>query len=70
MTNDPSGNNVVVSTIDQSGKLSFASAVPTGGKGLHGNSTGVDALFSQDSVKVGHEVRLRSGLRCFDGLIA
>ena len=56
MTNDPSGNNVIVSAIDGSGKLSFASAVPTGGKGVRGNSTGVDPLFSQDSVKVGHKV--------------
>lgn len=56
MTNDPSGNNVIVSAIDSYGKLSFANAVATGGKGLHGNNTGVDGLFSQDSVVVGHKM--------------
>ncbi|KAG9100889.1 hypothetical protein FRC06_003570, partial [Ceratobasidium sp. 370] len=54
ITNEPSGNNVVVNTIDNSGKLSYSHAVSTGGKGLHGsNMGGADPLFSQDSVKVG-----------------
>ncbi|KAG9128135.1 hypothetical protein FRC07_004477 [Ceratobasidium sp. 392] len=58
ITNEPSGNNVIVNTIDHSGKLSYSHAVPTGGKGLHGNSTGggPDGLFSQDSVKVGQNM--------------
>ncbi|KAG9096452.1 hypothetical protein FRC06_008637 [Ceratobasidium sp. 370] len=54
ITNEPSGNNVIVNTIDNSGKLSYSHAVSTGGKGLHGsNMGGPDPLFSQDSVKVG-----------------
>lgn len=55
MTNEPSGNFVVASNIGSDGKLTFASAVPTLGRGLHGLSSdnGPDGLFSQDSVKVG-----------------
>jgi len=54
LSNDPTGNAVIVSTIAEDGTLSFASAVPTGGLGAHGVSdpNGPDALFSQGSVKV------------------
>ncbi|KAG8736029.1 hypothetical protein FRC10_009879 [Ceratobasidium sp. 414] len=58
ITNDPSGNNVIVNTMDHSGKLSYSHAVSTQGKGVHANSPtgGPDALFSQDSVKVGKDM--------------
>ncbi|KAJ3251281.1 hypothetical protein HK103_002551 [Boothiomyces macroporosus] len=57
MTNDPAGNNIVVSAIGQDGKLSIVNTVSTGGKGGNGiadkSDKGPDSLFSQDSVIVG-----------------
>ncbi|KAJ3316684.1 hypothetical protein HDV06_002989 [Boothiomyces sp. JEL0866] len=57
MTNDPAGNNIVVSAIGQDGKLSIVNTVSTGGKGGNGiadnSDKGPDSLFSQDSVVVG-----------------
>ncbi|KAF8323962.1 hypothetical protein DL93DRAFT_59055 [Clavulina sp. PMI_390] len=52
MTNDPSGNEVVVSSLGSGGKAAFVTTVPTGGKGATGHGGGPDALFSQDSVLV------------------
>ncbi|QRV73967.1 lactonase, 7-bladed beta-propeller [Ceratobasidium sp. AG-Ba] len=54
MTNEASGNNILVNAIDSSGRLSFSHAVYTGGKGGHAdNNNTSDGLVSQDSVKVG-----------------
>ncbi|KAF8323965.1 hypothetical protein DL93DRAFT_2162066 [Clavulina sp. PMI_390] len=52
MTNDPSGNELVVSSLGTDGKATFVTTVPTGGKGATGHGGGPDALFSQDSVLV------------------
>lgn len=54
LSNDPTGNAVIVNTIAKDGTLSFATAVPTGGLGGHGvtNPNGPDAMFSQGAVKV------------------
>ncbi|KAJ3274057.1 hypothetical protein HDV01_003550 [Terramyces sp. JEL0728] len=57
MTNNPDGNQVVVSAIGQDGKLNIVNTVSTGGKGGNGiadnSDKGPDSLFSQDSVIVG-----------------
>ena len=42
-------NTIIVSSIGQDGKLSFAKEAPTGGKGGSA-SDGADPLFSQDSI--------------------
>ena len=42
-------NTIVVSSIGNDGKLTFAKEVPTGGKGLSASGE-ADALFSQDSI--------------------
>jgi len=54
LSNDPTGNAVIVNTIAEDGTLSFATAVPTGGLGAHGvtSPNGPDAMFSQGAVKV------------------
>lgn len=54
MTNDPSGNHVVVNSLASSGKVSFVKSISTGGVGATGHGGGPDALFSQDSVLVSH----------------
>lgn len=57
MTNDPTGNMLVVNAIHRTGKVSLSKIIPTGGNGLHGNAggnmTGPDGLFSQGSVVAG-----------------
>ncbi|KAJ7667068.1 hypothetical protein B0H17DRAFT_1089218 [Mycena rosella] len=57
MTNEPSGNYLVSATIASDGKLALYEAAYTGGTGAHGMSAppgppGLDALFSQGSVRV------------------
>jgi len=54
MTNDPSGNQLVINSINNAGGVSFVKTMKTGGKGSRGNGGGPDALFSQDSVLVSH----------------
>lgn len=57
LSNDPSGNFVLASTIARSGALTTVRAVPTGGNGQHSDSSdganSPDALFSQGAIKVG-----------------
>jgi len=55
MTNEPTGNFVVATNIGSDGKLTFSTAVATGGRGLHGNDgkNGPDPLFSQGSLTLG-----------------
>lgn len=56
MTNNPSGNEVVVSSLASTGKATFVKTVATGGKGAVGNNGGgADGLFSQDSVLVKYD---------------
>ncbi|KZP30098.1 hypothetical protein FIBSPDRAFT_908125 [Athelia psychrophila] len=51
MTNEPAGNYIVTADIQADGQLALASALPTGGKGVHGlPGGGPDGLFSQGSV--------------------
>ncbi|KAI0784263.1 hypothetical protein C8Q75DRAFT_403310 [Abortiporus biennis] len=53
ITNEPTGNNIIVGSVDQSGQVSFVEAVGTGGIGAHGlaNPIGPDPLFSQGSIE-------------------
>ncbi|KZP30041.1 hypothetical protein FIBSPDRAFT_726282 [Athelia psychrophila] len=51
MTNEAAGNYIITADIQADGQLSLASALPTGGKGVHGlPGGGPDGLFSQGSV--------------------
>ncbi|VDB85563.1 unnamed protein product [Peniophora sp. CBMAI 1063] len=54
MTNDPSGNVLVTAPITSNGTVGKISALATGGLGEHGNSIGVDSIFSQGPIVV-HE---------------
>ncbi|KAJ7756453.1 hypothetical protein DFH07DRAFT_480073 [Mycena maculata] len=52
ITNDPSGNAVIASSIGSDGQLTLQQATFSGGLGSHGGpGTGPDALFSQGAVK-------------------
>lgn len=55
-TNEPSGNNLIVTSVQQDGSLKYVNVYPTGGNGEKGVTfpvTGVpDGLFSGDSVFV------------------
>ncbi|KAJ7983090.1 hypothetical protein DFH06DRAFT_715224 [Mycena polygramma] len=59
MTNEPTGNYLVSSTIGSDGKLALYEAVNTGGIGAHGLPAppGLDPLFSQGSVGVSEAKR-------------
>jgi len=63
MTNDPSGNRIVVSSLASTGKATVVKTISTGGTGATGKGGGPDALFSQDSVLVsqGHLFAVNAG---------
>ncbi|THH28585.1 hypothetical protein EUX98_g5595 [Antrodiella citrinella] len=52
MTNEPSGNNIIVASLASNGQVTFKSAVSTRGRGAHvtGNN-GPDPLMSQGSIE-------------------
>ncbi|KAJ7126021.1 hypothetical protein C8R44DRAFT_702369 [Mycena epipterygia] len=54
MTNEPTGNYLISTTIGSNGQLALHEAVYTGGIGAHGLPAppGLDGLFSQGSVRV------------------
>jgi len=55
MTNDPSGNSVVINAVKSDGSLTYAGFAATGGTGVHNNDGpihGPDSTFSQSPVKV------------------
>ncbi|KAI0311896.1 hypothetical protein OF83DRAFT_1177135 [Amylostereum chailletii] len=62
ISNDPASNAVLTSSIGSNGKLTFGQAVPTHGKGSHGddgtNNAGTDPLYSANSVVVNAPSRL------------
>ncbi|KAH9926314.1 uncharacterized protein BXZ73DRAFT_90973 [Epithele typhae] len=58
ITNHPEENSVIAATINKDGSLNIDRAVSTGGRGLHGNNTGPDGLYSQGSVVVSTEAKL------------
>ncbi|KAI0784264.1 hypothetical protein C8Q75DRAFT_724765 [Abortiporus biennis] len=53
ITNEPTGNNIIVGSVDSRGQVSFVEAVATGGLGAHGlaDPIGPDPLFSQGAIK-------------------
>jgi len=53
MTNDPSGNDIIIHSIAANGTVSYAGFAATGGKGVHAQgSTTPDAFFSQSPLVV------------------
>ncbi|KZV64361.1 hypothetical protein PENSPDRAFT_170459 [Peniophora sp. CONT] len=54
MTNDPTGNILVTAPITANGSVGEISVIPSGGLGEHGDSFGVDSIFSQGPIAV-HE---------------
>lgn len=59
MTNQESGNHLVILSIGTDGKLSFDRAIPTGGNGAHGMESPVgDSIFSQGSMQIHYEQEL------------
>ncbi|KZV62560.1 hypothetical protein PENSPDRAFT_247040 [Peniophora sp. CONT] len=54
MTNDPTGNILVTAPITSNGTIGDISVVATGGLGVHGDSFGVDSIFTQGPIAV-HE---------------
>ncbi|KAI0777135.1 hypothetical protein BC629DRAFT_634728 [Irpex lacteus] len=51
LTNEPSGNYVVVGALKSDGSVTYTTAVATGGNGAHVNATGPDPLLAQSTVK-------------------
>ncbi|KAI0091292.1 hypothetical protein BDY19DRAFT_904738 [Irpex rosettiformis] len=51
LTNEPSGNYVVVAALKPDGTMTYTTAISNKGNGAHGNSTGPDPLFAQSTVK-------------------
>ncbi|PFH53009.1 hypothetical protein AMATHDRAFT_45911 [Amanita thiersii Skay4041] len=53
MTNQESGNHLVVLSISKTGQLSFDRAIPTGGRGARGMLAPIgDSIFSQGSMQI------------------
>ncbi|VDC03898.1 unnamed protein product [Peniophora sp. CBMAI 1063] len=72
-TNDPSGNNIIVSSISTNGNVTFTRAVSTGGHGEHGNdgaSPGPDATFSNDLLVVHDGKRLLAAANTGDSTVS
>lgn len=55
ITNDPTGNNIVLANIGKDGNVTFAGLVSAGGKGEHGDDGGLfasDATYSNGIITI------------------
>ncbi|KAI0777134.1 hypothetical protein BC629DRAFT_1594837 [Irpex lacteus] len=70
LTNEPTGNYIVVAALKSDGTPTYVRAVSNRGTGAHGNSTGPDALYAQSTIKASATANLLAAVNPGSGTVS